>query len=603
MLDYGLVGNSITSALISRRGEVAWMCYPDFASPSVFASLIDDKQGGRFAILPAGRGTAKQHYLPHTNILETVIGTKDYSFRILDFFPRYKKIAERRSQIVRENYLVRIVEPLRGKPRIRIRFDPRLDYARGRTSVVPEGDFLSISNPSQSLRMATNASIERVLDAKPFDLTHRLFFALGEIGDPKAFNLQKAHTLLRATKQYWQKWVATLVLPEENREMIIRSALVLKLLTYGETGAIIAAPTTSIPEEVGSTRCFDYRYCWVRDAAYTVDALNKIGRGHEAKRFMDFILERVLHDDHIQTMYGINGETRLKEYTLDHLSGFRDSKPVRIGNAAYNQDQHDIYGEIIDVMYLYYGYYEFERRMSKRYWRFLRWLVNQIKFNWDRRDSGIWEFRGSYQHFTYSKLMCYIGMDRAVKLAQHFARDDLAGEWLPLRDEIQADLLKRGYDETVKSFVMYYGSKDLDASLLHMTYHEFLDPHDPRLVSTVKSIYETLRHDYLVQRYAIKDDFGVSKSSFTICSFWLVDALAYIGEIEKAKSIYRKLIRRANHLGLFSEDIDIKTRKLVGNFPQAYTHIAMINTSILLSEWSSKRKKIDWTQVKRKRWI
>ena len=380
--------------------------------------------------------------------------------------------------------------------------------------------------------------------------------------------------------------------PQKNQEVIIRSAITLKLLTYSETGAVIAAATTSIPEEIGSPRTWDYRSRWVRDASLAADALKKIGRGYESKKLMEFIINRALADDFIQIMYGIEGETRLPERELPHLAGFMDTKPVRVGNAAYRQVQYDIYGEILDLLYLYFVYYELEHRMTRQYWRFVRYVVNQIRFNWERKDSSIWEFRELDNHYVYSKFMCYIGVDRAVKMAQHFKQNEELTEWTALRDEIKKEILEKGFNKELNSFSQAYGSKDLDASLLHMTYHEFLDKKDPRLVGTVTAIYDTLRQDCFVQRYTIADDFGKSNSAFTICSFWLVDALVYIGQIDKAVAIYNALVQKSNHLGLFSEDIDLKTGALLGNFPQSYTHVALINSSILLSEWSAKRRKL-----------
>ncbi|MFH1682959.1 MAG: glycoside hydrolase family 15 protein, partial [Candidatus Woesearchaeota archaeon] len=373
--------------------------------------------------------------------------------------------------------------------------------------------------------------------------------------------------------------------------------------TFSPTGAIVAAPTTSIPEEVGSERTWDYRFCWVRDAVLCADSLKKIGRRYEAKKLLGFFLNRVLSEKHLQIMYGIHGEVKLEEKELGHLAGFKGSKPVRVGNAAHDQIQHDIYGEMIDLIYLYFVYYQYEKKMGQKYWKFLSYLVKKIKKEYAQPDSGIWEFRGILRHYTYSKFMCYIGVDRAIKIAQCYGRDKLVQQWLPLKEKLFVDICKKGFNQEKKAFTMYYGSKDLDASLLHMAYHEFLEKNDPRLISTVKAIYHNLRNDYLVQRYKVEDDFGKSKSAFTICSFWLVDALWYIGEVGKARKLFNKLVKRGNHLGLFSEDIDIKSKKLLGNFPQAYVHLALINSSILLSEWSAKRKKIDWSLIPKKEWF
>lgn len=604
MLDYGIIGNCVTCALVKKNGSIDWMCYPDFSSPSVFAKILDDEKGGHFSIIPLKKCKIKQRYIENTNILETCYECKSFAFRIIDFFPRYKKIVgNKKTKLIEENRFIRILEPIRGIPELKIEFNPKINYALGETQLFEKEKSIEVINNNQKLQLTTNIYLNKIIKNESFELRQRLYFIFGKPDDPNKYNIKKCLSLLSATKKYWERWIKELVLPEKNREIIIRSALCLKLLTYAKTGAIVAAATTSIPEEIGSQRTWDYRFCWVRDAAMTVDALYKIRREYEAKRLMEFIINRVINDDHIQIMYGINGETKLKEKTLDHLNGFKDSRPVRIGNAAYDQKQNDIYGEIIDIMYLYYVYYGFEKRMTEKYWRFLKFVVNQIKFNWEKKDQGLWEFRGKNEHFTFSKLMCYIGVDRAIKISQHFEKNHHADEWTELREELREDILKNGYNKKLNAFTIHYGSQDLDAALLLMTYHEFLEPKDQRLINTVRKIYKDLKKDYMVQRYSIKDDFGVSTSSFNICSFWLVQALIYIGEKQKAEKLFKKLVKKSNHLGLFSEDIDIKTQQLIGNFPQAYTHIALINCSILLSEWSAKRKKIDWNIIKRKKWL
>ncbi len=603
LLDYGIIGNCYTCAIVSKEGSIDWMCYPDFSSPSVFARILD-KNGGFFEIKPEKSCEIKQKYIENTNILETIFECKEYSFKIIDFFPRYKKILQKKGQkLIRENRFIRILEPIRGIPELYALFKPKLDYSSGETRLVEKENSLDIVHEKVRTQLITNIYLNKILNDEKFQLRKRLYFVFGEPDDVSRYNMKKCLSLFKATKRYWEGFVKSLILPEKNSGLIIRSALCLKLLTFSKTGAIIAAPTTSIPEEIGSKRNWDYRYCWVRDASMTIDALYKIGRGHEAKRFIDFIMERVVKDDHIQIMYGIHGETRLSERTINHLNGFKGSKPVRIGNAAYNQIQNDVYGELINVIYLYYVYYGIRLKMPKKHWKFLSFIVNQIKFNWEKPDQGIWEFRESLQHFTYSKMMCYIGVDRAIKIAQHFKKDEYANEWTELLEEIRKDLLNKGYNKEKEAFTIFYKSKDLDASLLQMAYYEFLPSNDQRLINTIKKIYEELRTDYFVKRYSVHDDFGESKSSFTICSFWLVEALLYIGEKEKAKEIFDKLLGNSNHLGLFSEDIDIKTKELLGNFPQAYTHIALINCAILFSEWSKEKKKIDWSTINRGEWI
>jgi GH15 family glucan-1,4-alpha-glucosidase len=604
VLNYGIVGNCKTCALIDTRGRVAWMCFPDFDSPSVFAKLLDTTQGGYFEIVPRGNYTISQQYVEHTNVLETVFESPERAFKVIDYFPRYKKLLPtKKNKVFKQNALVRIVKPIRGKNIVRVVYNPRLNYARGTTNLKITRHGLRAFNHKQSIYLRTNADYQKILNREPFELKGITVFTMG---NERGADITPARcmTLLKATKKYWLRWVDTLVVPEAHKDIIIRSALTLKLLTYSETGAIIAAATTSVPEQVGTVRTWDYRFCWTRDSVFTVDALTKIGRDHEAKRLMEFIIDNSLKKKQgIHILYGIHGETELPEKKLTHLAGFKNTKPVRIGNEAYNQTQMqlDVYGELIDLMYLYYMYYAYEKKMTRKYWRFLTYLVRQIKQNWNREDSGIWEFRGIQKHYTYSKLMCYVGVDRAIRLAQYFDREKLVDRWLPLRERIREDVLKHGWNARKRAFTMYYGGDDLDATSCLFTYHEFLEYNDPRIIATIKRIYYGLRTGELVRRYSMKDDFGISKSAFIICSFWLVDALYSIGDVQKAKRLFEKLVKLSNHVGLYSEVADIRTKRLVGNFPQAYSHIALINSSILLSEWSAKRKRIDWETIPCKR--
>jgi alpha,alpha-trehalase len=595
-MDYGIVGNCKTCALINKKGSVDWFCFPNFDDSSVFAKILDEQKGGSFEILSKGKYSTSQKYVENTNILETIFKSGKDSFKIIDFFPRYQKIAPARmKKLVEHNKLVRIIMPLSGTPLIKVIYNPKLNYASQETFLFHMGGEFVAQSRYREISMVTNCSKENI-NAEYFGLKKSMYFVIGEYNSTK-FSMKKCLSMLHWTKKYWEKWVSTLVIPKRNRDLIIRSALALKLLTFSETGAIIAAPTTSIPEEIGSERTWDYRYCWIRDATMAADAFKKIGRNWESKRLLEFIIKHSWSEKkHLQIMYGIEGDHKLDEKILGHLAGYKGSRPVRIGNAAYDQKQYDIYGELLDTIYLYYVYYEYEKHVTRKMWRFINYLLKQIKVTWRKKDNGIWEFRNIKEHMVYSKLMCFVGVDRAIKIAQRYGNENLIKRWLPLRDNIKNEIINKGFSRKKNSFTMFYGSNYLDASLLLMTYHGFVTK-DPRVVSTVKRINKDLRKDYLVQRYKMNDDFGKSKSAFTICTFWLIDALYSIGEVNLAQNIFSKIIKKSNHLGLFSEDIDIKSGKLRGNFPQAYTHIALINSSILLSEWSSRRKKIDWNIV------
>ncbi|MBD3209654.1 glycoside hydrolase family 15 protein [Candidatus Woesearchaeota archaeon] len=594
MLNYGIIGNCKTNALVNKRAGIEWFCYPDHNSPSVFAKILDKKQGGSFELAPKGSYKVKQRYHEQTNILETTFTSNSAKFVVYDFFPRYRKLLpKKKRKLFKQNNLVRVIKPLRGKPFVKVKYEPRLNYAKGENRHRVVKGKLATRNKHRKLTMVSNVDYDFIINQLYFKVDCTKYFVIGDPKDAANFNATKMLRLLNATRSYWKKWVSTLVLPEENKQAIIRSALTLKLLTYSETGAIIAAATTSIPEELGTERTWDYRFCWVRDAVFTVDAFKKIGRDHEAKKLMEFMFENSMKQSKpLQLMYGINGEIKLTEKKLEYLAGFKDSRPVRVGNAAYAQKQNDIYGSLIDLLYLYYVFYEYEKKMTKKYWNFVNYLVKEIEKHWREKDHGIWEFRKQMQHFTYSKLMCFVGVDRALRIAQHFEKHKKAEEWAQLRDTIREDLLKKAWNEKRRAFTMHYGSDEPDAAALKMSYHNFLEHDDPRLVNTIKTIHEELTTRGLVQRYKVQDDFGTSASAFTICSFWLMDALFKIGEEQEARKMYKRLRRCANPLGLYSEDLDLKTNRLIGNFPQAYTHIAMINTSLLQSEWQTHRKKI-----------
>ena len=588
MLNYGIIGNCKTCALINNDASIDWFCFPSFDSPSIFAKLLDEKIGGTFQIKVSDEYKTTQYYDDYSAVLVTKFQSQKSSFKVIDFFPRYRKILpNKKTKLFRQNVLFRIIEPIRGKPNLKLIYDPKPNYAITNPKFKIKNNLLT----TKEINLSSNLDYKILLNQSEFELNKTLFFAIGATENDN-FNLTYAKKLLSATKKYWSQWVGTLNIPINNSDQIIRSAITLKLLTYSETGAIVAAPTTSIPEEIGSERTWDYRFCWVRDAVFTVNAFKKIGRDYEAKKLLEFMLNQSIKKNKpLQLMYGINGETKLTEKKLNHLKGFKNSKPVRIGNAAYNQKQNDIYGSLIDMMYMYFVFYEYEKKLPKKYWDFLKYLVNEIEKNWKTKDHGIWEFRMQKQHFTYSKLMCYVGMDFAMKIAQHFNKLTYAENWAILRDKIKDNILKNAWNDKKRSFTMYYGSDELDASVLKISYHNFLEHDDPRLINTILNINKQLRVDSLVHRYKIEDDFGKSKSTFTICSFWLIDALYRIGEEKESRKMYEKLKDYSNHLGLYAEDLTIKKKQNIGNFPQAYTHLALIYSSLLLSEWQTQRKK------------
>jgi GH15 family glucan-1,4-alpha-glucosidase len=387
------------------------------------------------------------------------------------------------------------------------------------------------------------------------------------------------------TKVYWLNWSAETRRFSRFKAGIIRSALVLKLLSYQKTGAILAAVTTSIPEELGAERNWDYRYCWLRDASMNISVLTKLGHYKVAKRFIDFILDIIPYkDEKIQIVYGINGQKNLKEKILLTLAGYENTKPVRIGNAAYTQKQNDIFGVLLDAIYQYLMIFKRETvENSENLWTVVRTLARHVEKNWCKKDRGIWEFRSWTKHFTFSKLLCWVAMDRAMKIAQYFSMPNYVLVWSEMRAEIEKDIHKKAWNPAINAFTQSYGERHLDAANLLMEHYGFIEAGDPKYINTVKSTYEQLSNGGLMYRYRNDDDFGTPKSSFTVCTFWLIKSLYKIGEKEEAEKLFKKVLNYRNHLGLLSEDIDFETKRLLGNFPQGYSHLALIDAAITLS--------------------
>lgn len=587
MLDYGIIGNCHTCALISRDGSIDWMCYPTFSSPSVLAKLLDEQIGGSLSITPSRNSTIKQQYEKDTAILETIFSNEEFAFKLVDFMP----VAADALINTSHNVLIRMIVPQRGTPEVTLTVDPRPGYGETEPTHAENDGIHTYTSGQSSIQLYSSLNDSKLFSGEKITFDRPSFIIMGDLPDDvRQYTIKAIKQYLADTRTFWNGWVDSLTLPRQHRDRIIRSAITLKLLTYEKTGAIIAAPTTSIPEQLGTSRCFDYRYCWVRDAAYAVDAFKKIGRDREARRFIDFMLVNMISYYDLQVLYGIDGEKELEEYTLDHLEGFRGSTPVRVGNAAYDQEQHDIFGELLDILYLHYVYYGNESELDSVHWNFVLWLVRQIDSIWNQPDAGIWEFRGDKRHYTYSKMMCYVGVDRAMRIAEHFNKPEKVKEWDSLRRVIFAGMMEYGYDQQKRSFTISYDSESLDAALLQMAYHEMFPPDDKLLAGMVEAIRDELSNGPFVKRYIVPDDFGSLKSAFTLCTFWLIDSLVYIGKRDAAQRLYDEILGYGNRLGLFSEVIDPFSKAMLGNFPQAYTHIALINTSILLSEWSVKRK-------------
>jgi len=432
------------------------------------------------------------------------------------------------------------------------------------------------------------------ISEKEIEITDDGYFLLGY--NEKIFkpSTRKIYTELERTKVYWLNWSSKTPTYKKYNAQISRSAITLKLLSYDKTGAVLAAATTSLPETIGEVRNWDYRFCWIRDASMVIKVVGQLGHKNVARRYLQFIVDLIPDkDEKLQIMYGINREKQLTEKTLGHLSGYKGSKPVRVGNAAYKQKQNDIYGILMDVIHQQLHQYSNDIENGEELWGITKGIVWIVSNHWKEADKGIWEFRAEDRHFTFSKVLCWVAIDRAIKVARLLRKTRKLEKWTALEQEIKRDIHEHAWNADVNAFTQSYGSKDLDASVLLMESYNFIHAKDPKFVSTVKAIEKELSNDGLLYRYKNEDDFGLPSSSFTICTFWFINSLFKIGEEKKAMKHFDKLLSYSNHLGLFSEDIDFKTKRLLGNFPQAYSHLALIECAINFSNKETEEQVLD----------
>jgi GH15 family glucan-1,4-alpha-glucosidase len=588
--DYGVVGDLHTVALVGMDGSIDWCCLPCFDSPSVFAALLDDRKGGHFKISAVAPSTHKQLYLPETNILITRFLTNEGIGEVTDFMPIEAGSEEGERAYYHE--IVRLVKTVSGAVRFRLECYPAFNYARDPHEIElrPQGALFTSSSTSLGLITPVAVSIEGSGVAAEFLLKRgeslSFFLRYAERGSQaKLLEAEvDGQSAFHSTVNFWKEWLAQCRYTGRWREMVQRSALVLKLLTYAPTGAIVAAPTTSLPEAIGGIRNWDYRYCWLRDASFTLYALMRLGFHSEAGRFMDWLEGRCRElkpNDSLQPLYSVEGKHELPEQILDHLDGYRGSRPVRIGNAAYQQLQIDTYGELLDSIYLYNKY---GTPISYELWCYLQRMLDYVCSHWKETDKGIWEVRGPQRHFVFSKLMCWVALDRGLRLANKRSFPADLQHWLEVRDEIYKEIMERGWNEKRAAFVQHYEGDALDASNLLMPLVFFVSPTDPRMLKTVDRIREELVLDSLVHRYpadASLDGLKGGEGAFTICSFWLVEALTRAGQVEEARLMFEKMLGYSNHLGLFAEEIG-HCGEALGNFPQAFTHLGLISAAFNL---------------------
>lgn len=584
-LDYGAIGNCRTAALISKEGSIDWFCLPDFDSPSIFTKLLDNEKGGSFAFSVSDNYTISQQYLGNTNILTTLYESDEGAFTVYDYMPRYSTTE---SDYYLPPEIHRYIRLVKGNPKLRVHYNPKMNYAAENVNHEIHKDYIRTSsekNKHNKIYLYTNLGFETVLNGDEFVLKRDAFFLLSYTQKLVTVDINRIHLDYERTKVYWLNWVNRARKYTQYDEMIKRSLLVLKLLFYQDSGAMLAALTTSLPETIGENRNWDYRFCWLRDASMSIDVLLFMGHRNAAKRFIGFV-KKILksRDDVYQIMYGIRGERELTEEVLTHLSGYENSYPVRIGNAAYNQVQNDSLGYLLDVIYKYYLYFPGTLDEVEEIWEIVRNIVRRVIKSWASVDQSIWEFRTKELNFVFSKVMSWVALDRASNIADLLQKDNYAAAWRQEADKIKAEVFEKGWKESMQSFSQAYENEDYDSSLLLMQYYGFIEPKDEHYVKTVKAIKENLFHNGLMYRYKAEDDFGAPSSSFTICTFWLIEALFVIGEEAQAKEIFESMISNANHLGLYSEDLDFETKRQLGNFPQAYSHLAFINTASLFSE-------------------
>jgi len=593
--NYGIIGNTRTVALVGINGSIDWFCFPGFDSPSVFASILDDNKGGHFKIAPVEDGvTRKQFYWPETNVLITRFLSPGGVVEITDYMPIGENLTATSAR-----QIVRRVEMVRGSLTLRLECFPAFNYARDthETNITKEG--AAFHAPGVSLGLATEIPLQQSGRGvtSEFTLTEgqTAAFVIRAIqpGDSCGHIMSEEESFedFKRTIAYWRQWIRKCTYTGRWREMVHRSALVLKLLTYEPTGAIVAAPTSSLPEGIGGERNWDYRYTWVRDAAFTLYGLMRIGFTEEAAAFIKWIEARCHEpnaDGSLQIMYGIDGRHTLTEESLDHLDGYRGSRPVRTGNGAYDQLQLDIYGELMDSVYLYNKY---GSPISYDFWKHLRRLINWVCDNWQKTDEGIWETRGGRQHFVYSKLMCWVALDRGLRLADKRSFPADREKWLKMRDQVYEEIMAEGWNPDRQAFVQHYGSQSLDAANLIMPLVFFLSPTDPRMLSTLDAINRApdrggLVSNSLVYRYNLRetiDGLKGEEGTFNICTFWLVEALTRAGRVDKkrlddARLMFERMLGYANHLGLYAEETG-PSGEALGNFPQAFTHLALISAA------------------------
>jgi GH15 family glucan-1,4-alpha-glucosidase len=584
--DYGLIGDLQSAALVGRNGSVDWLCLPRFDSPSCFSALLGSNAHGFWLVAPVGEvRSCSRRYRPGTLVLETDFVTDDGTVRVIDFMPPRGEGPPR---------LMRVVQGLSGSVPMRMELSLRPDYASIVPWVEPAPDGIVATAGPDGFRLTTALplDVERGNVQAEFvavEGARERLVLTWHLSYEETPPVEDADSALARTEAWWREWSERCAYEGPYRDEVLTSLIVLRAMTFETTGAVIAAPTTSLPEDIGGERNWDYRFCWLRDSVLTLEALLQTGYTAEALAFRDFLLRVGTGDpEKIQIMYAIDGGRRLTEFELPELPGYEGSKPVRIGNAASEQFQLDVYGEVIAVGFLGATV---TGTIEERFWPRWRTVVEHVETIWREPDDGIWESRGPRRHYTYSKVMAWVVFDRAVRLADRFALEGPVDRWKQIRDEIHREVCEKGYDAGRRTFTQYYGSQELDASVLNIPLVGFLPGSDERVADTIDAISRELGRDGFVSRYstAVTDD-GLSgdEGQFLACSFWLVSALALNGRVDQARELFERLIALSNDLGLLAEEYDVKRQRQVGNFPQAFSHLTLIGAAVAIADAGSK---------------
>lgn len=583
--DYGVIGSPRTAALVNRDGSIDWCCLPFFHSPAVFSALLDRESGGRFAVTLADGTPTRQQYETATNVLRTTIDSPAGAIRITDFMPYFMD----RGEMVTQDELLRRVECVDGEPTVQIAFDPQLDYARGETTVETLDAGCRATNGETVVTLESLVDFEKseagATGSRALQEGEELWLAC-RYGNqaPEPLDTDALGAKLERTRQYWKTWCHRGAYEGQWREEVLRSALVLKLLTYEPTGAVVAAATTSLPEMPGGTRNWDYRYTWIRDSIFSAWAFYQLDYHEMGIEFLD-LLERKLDPERIPPIVDVQGNNIPAEEELDHLEGYRGSQPVRIGNAAAEQNQWGSYGAMIDGAY--FAHRKLGGVESDVYEQFVKPAVDYVCASWEQPDHGIWEVRGEPQQFVTSKMWCWVVLDRGIKIATGQGYRDDVERWNPHRDEIREDILEKGWSENLGAFKIAYGNEALDASVLLMPLVGFLPADHPKMERTIETLVDELGVGPLLYRYrpeeVFSDPIESGDSAFTTCSFWLVVCLVRQGRTDEARELFENLLEYSNHLGLFAEEIDPGTGSQLGNFPQAYAHMGLINAAVELN--------------------